>query len=557
MRRWENSVIIVFVILAISICILLKFPAQAAKQEKGKYISVLVDTSKSMENDDWREEAFEWVKEICALCVDTEIGVTVITFNSNIDRNDGIVSVFERDVMDESSLAEIDKTLENIESDGLRTDQLSALSMAQENMDAKEADKKTIVMLTDGTLDYDNVYVDGKPQFSDQEKEDIEKFRQLCTNMAGKGYQIFLVDFSEGANMLKNIEGTVYFGKDKSPVDIIRQMYEKNDYLLTTGECSLQDGELLFSLDKKYYRTIVNVYKTESYSFNSDDIYISKRKSENVVKPYRIINLSRSSYLYFQDLPEGSYLIKTDVKLQDTFRIWNMDKRGIVELQITVKDADGESELTGTGNIYNVMKDMDEFWLEIQVKYMEDDAVEELTCQVENGEKINVDYPAETGLKIVIPFEMKKNEYACTIRARTQSGAEEESIVRFKYSDIAIAQENQNIHIGKEYPLLKSQRIPKDYNNNLFTYLVCGEEYNPGTITDKFSINAEGYIVFKEDGLYNVKVLFEGSVRRDINFTVADRENWWEKKEIVISIIFLAIVFVFAGYLTFKKVSKH
>ena len=54
MRRWENSVIIVFVILAISICILLKFPAQAAKQEKGKYISVLVDTSKSMENDDWR-----------------------------------------------------------------------------------------------------------------------------------------------------------------------------------------------------------------------------------------------------------------------------------------------------------------------------------------------------------------------------------------------------------------------------------------------------------------------------------------------------------------------
>ena len=144
MRRWENSVIIVFVILAISICILLKFPAQAAKQEKGKYISVLVDTSKSMENDDWREEAFEWVKEICALCVDTEIGVTVITFNSNIDRNDGIVSVFERDVMDESSLAEIDKTLENIESDGLRTDQLSALSMAQENMDAKEADKISI-----------------------------------------------------------------------------------------------------------------------------------------------------------------------------------------------------------------------------------------------------------------------------------------------------------------------------------------------------------------------------------------------------------------------------
>ena len=267
----KRSFVFFLIVLFLNLCISWEMHVFAAEDTGSKHITVLVDTSRSIKDNEWHELAYEWVRDICALCVDTEIGLSIIAFDAaDCKTGGGFLEIFKADVIDEKALADIDAAIRNIKREGNYTNQYDAMVLAQNELDRSDASTKTIIMLTDGILDLDNKFTKyHEPAFNDGEIEKISMFRERCANMAENGYQLFLVNFDTkkdgyGADLLKGIKGTEYFSKENDHWELIKLLYESNDYTLNSQEGTMTNGKSTFTLEKDYYRTIIKVRRDES-----------------------------------------------------------------------------------------------------------------------------------------------------------------------------------------------------------------------------------------------------------------------------------------------------
>ena len=557
----KRSFVFFLIILFLYLCISWEMHVFAAEDTGSKHITVLVDTSRSIKDNEWHELAYEWVREICALCVDTEIGLSIIAFDdADCKTGGGFLEIFKADVIDEKALADIDAAIRNIKREGNYTNQYDAMVLAQNELDRSDASTKTIIMLTDGILDLDNKFTkDHEPVFNDEEIEKISMFREHCAKMAENGYRLFLVNFDTkkdgyGADLLKGIKGTEYFSKESDHWELIKLLYKNNDYTLDSQEGAMTNGKSTFTLEKDYYRTIIKVRRDENNALEGKNILLCNSKENLSLEPIKVYDLSNSSYIYFAGLSKGKYELQIDGTLQDYITIWNMLKRAALELQITVKnEKDGTALTENEDSSYQVTREDTEFWVEVQINgNVENDEIEEITCQMEGGEKVSIDYPSERGVMMKVPDAEGKDEYVCTVRIRMQSGMEMERSVKFIYDNLRLAQESHSININEIYNLLEGELSENGYYKDFFRYQVYDKEKKVEIGEEYYNIDcSEGNICFKKKGQYVVEVLYNDKVVKDIIFDVSDGEKG-NNGCIIVAVIIFAIIFVVLVYAVYK-----
>ena len=234
-----------------------------------------------------------------------------------------------------------------------------------------------------------------------------------------------------------------------------------------------------------------------------------------------------------------------------------MLKRASLELKITVKSKkDGTALTENEDSSYQVTREDTEFWVEVQINgNVENDEIEEITCQMEGGEKVSIDYPSERGVMMKVPDAEGKDEYVCTVRVKMQSGMEMERSVKFIYDNQCLAQESHSININEIYNLLEGELSENSYYKDFFRYKVYDGEKKVEIGEEYYNVDLEGgNICFKKKGQYVVEVLYGDKFVKYIIFDVSDGET---QGKIAVGVIGFCAAIVAIAVIVICALKKH
>lgn len=315
--------------------------SETNEAETEKHLIVLMDTSASMEGHDAAKKELQWVRDISAVCVNTEIRLTVIGFSKSGEEDaQGIRVLVNDEKVDNEKFRNLSDSLDEIVRNGEKTDQLEAIKEAKEVVDRTQAENCVIVMLSDGELDYVGRTKDYAPEKTEKEQEAEDEFREICKELAADGCRLFFVGFGTDIELFQGWEDgsdIQYFFRENDLTDVIHTVFETENEDISSEEGTLTDGEISFAWEERDEKVIVNIKSGEE---ELSDIQVFDE--DGTVYDANCVNIANSVYLFISGLEQGNYRIRTDAASNVQYSLMRVKQYEYAALDITWEKADGE-----------------------------------------------------------------------------------------------------------------------------------------------------------------------------------------------------------------------
>ena len=318
--------------------------SNAAEDIEGELI-ILIDNSGSVHEE--KETLIQWTAKLGAFAQDMGIKVHLWSFD-DIDHVECLYSdrISSNEGQKEHLQIFVD-ALKGIAFDKQWTDQKGAFERAQKEMESSDAQRKCIIMLSDGVLDYK----EGKG-----EEEARGEFKKCVNDFGGKKNQEVLllkVKDETGTNIYEGCkEAEVLNCKDLNEEEMEEILWKIFGNLGIDTEKipkKIQNNMVQINVNEGDYRSILNINSTHNIKEDLiNDIAVDKNGTRVDSVPYSL--LGNSCFMYFSDV--GEYTITMPDADWKCYEI--KQKRVIVnDIKLTVKQ--GNSEMISDGeNIYHI-----------------------------------------------------------------------------------------------------------------------------------------------------------------------------------------------------------
>lgn len=294
-------------VTAVLVCLLLFFFAsesRAGEPEKGEVV-ILIDSSGSVRGHE--DEIREWAESLGAYVQGMGVCVDLRSFGNpgnikNLYRD--VIEISEKD-NEKSDLEIYMDALSVVGADDKWTDQKGAMEDAIQTLNSSDAQKKCIIMLSDGRLDYE----------SDEKEEDArDEFVSMVDDFAReKDHEIILVRFGLEDEIFKRCrEATVLEGKEfLEPA--LQEISKELGIKVEKGAGERQgDNQISFQLEEKdYYRVILNIRAASNEKkISREEIdEITVFNEGNLLKKDACSLLDHSCYIYLENPAPGNYTV--------------------------------------------------------------------------------------------------------------------------------------------------------------------------------------------------------------------------------------------------------
>lgn len=323
MGKWRmKKRMIVFCMLLYSLVWGLSFQCKAAEPVDGELI-ILIDTSKSIEGA-W-EEIKQWATKIGVCIQDTGIVVSVRGFGG---RDELMQEVYNGEVKSgdnalENGLQEYFNRIQKLNADKQYTDQTGAIQSAIQSLEASSAQKKCIILLSDGYLDYKKKEGEDTIAVQNKAKED---FKTLVESFAAKeNHNILLVQFEssykDGVYIFSNLEGVELLPSDENQEKFMDQEelldkaiqlgFEDLGIGFNRNELTIHDYKAEFSLEKAYCRTIIEIELQDNDVTKEvlGAVQIVRKDDNKEMKPVLLDRMGKLGFIYLENTREGFYIV--------------------------------------------------------------------------------------------------------------------------------------------------------------------------------------------------------------------------------------------------------
>lgn len=441
-----------------------------------------------------------------------------------------------------------------IEFDEDWTDHKGAFEYAVNEIEHSEAQWKSIVMLSDAILDYDNDEYDKKEDEEAAEEKAKNEFVEMVNKFAEKpGQRVVLVYFGNTCDLFKRCEEkAIVLNGEKIPenglseadrLKINKELMEKvvNKTLEGVGfesdksQVSVGGNQAGFSLDKDAYRVILSIHSTGSDSKNMD-ISIKREDNGQTVEPYSCSQRENSGLFYLADVQKGKYVVTfPEGEWQCDVNVY----RKISIYDVVVSVMQDNNKVAKEGDKYCV--DSGNFILDIQVKTNQDGESEtnlieilygivpvgdwELSTSENNYESVNGALNEDSGSFQPL-VSLEDGEYECRVKIKDGQKVVYESESTFirvdtlsptptptptPTSDII---EEKCIYTGEMIDVRADFEVPED--DGIYYIKLDGEDFAriDGENTGGDVQYKNGKLSFAKKGTYKVSVVLEG----DLNF---------------------------------------
>ena len=313
---------IVFFMLLYSFILGVSFPCKATEPVNGELV-ILIDTSKSIEGA-WGDIK-QWATKIGVCIQDTGIVVSVRGFGG---RDESVQKVYDGEVKSgdnalENGLQEYFNKIQKLNADKQYTDQMGAIQSAINSLEASSAQKKCIILLSDGYLDYKKKEGEDTVAVQNKAKED---FKTLAESFAAKeNHNILLVQFEssykDGVYIFSNLEGVELLSPDENQEKFMDQeelldtafqlSFEDLGIDVNRDELTIHDYKAEFSLEKAYRRTIFEIELQDSDITREilESVQIVRKEDNIEIKPALLDSIGKMGYIYLENTQKGTYIV--------------------------------------------------------------------------------------------------------------------------------------------------------------------------------------------------------------------------------------------------------
>ncbi len=313
---------IVFFMLLYSFILGVSFPCKATEPVNGELV-ILIDTSKSIEGA-WGDIK-QWATKIGVCIQDTGIVVSVRGFGG---RDESVQKVYDGEVKSgdnalENGLQKYFNKIQKLNADKQYTDQMGAIQSAINSLEASSAQKKCIILLSDGYLDYKKKEGEDTVAVQNKAKED---FKTLAESFAAKeNHNILLVQFEssykDGIYIFSNLEGVELLSPDENQEKFMDQedlldtafqlSFEDLGIDVNRDELTIHDYKAEFSLEKAYRRTIFEIELQDSDITREilESVQIVRKEDNIEIKPALLDSIGKMGYIYLENTQKGTYIV--------------------------------------------------------------------------------------------------------------------------------------------------------------------------------------------------------------------------------------------------------
>lgn len=518
-----------------------------AEEGAGTEVVILIDTSASMQ-ELWTG-VMEWAERIGVYSQDTGIKLRMKSFDVR-EREPG--EIFYGEIS--SAAGNLTEYMEDMKAlgtpDGRGTDHLGAIDDAVEIMNKSSAERKCIVILSDGKLDYSVDGEDGHARET-EEKEAKESFRNCAESFAEEeGQEIVLIGFGRELDLFENINGATYISgdllTDEEINTFLKEIFGKLDIALEEIELEKDGEKLKFSLDGGYYRTIIGL-SSENGEVDSEQFRYLLENEYGPIIPEWISPLSHSCYLYFSNLEKGSYQLTMPAG-EWRHSLITQKKVEVSNIDLTIEE-DENCIYNPSENVYCLKEPVCVLSIKVSTRLKEQlqelnmvnayyvmawddgESCKDITSKNENGT-----YHVEATL------DGGSGEYDCWVGIRQGTSSYESNQIRIKVeSDSVSDSESEKLTPVSDGPVERSMLECIDLseyfgtdkeNSDKFVYVECEKVCafgKTGTSKNGTCEYANNKIVFYKEDTYQVSLRDKDDSGMVIDFVIKDNRSWWRK----------------------------
>lgn len=533
---------------------------KAEEISPSKKVVIILDVSQTMKENDKKMEAIDWVRDICSLCRDKDIKVSIETFSDQVSLEDGTGTtvLWSDNEIKADSFTEINESLDKIQYIGKKTDQLGALLWAEARFFPEASSNCTVVILSDGELDYLNRGLHDPIPFTVEEEKAVEAFKAKCEELGNNGCDVILIGFPNNVKMFKALEGKkgiTYISQadNSSRVDmdaVLESIFKKLGYRITIKLGSVINGEMEFTLDRDYDTVIIQIRKDDKISISKESIRFRYNGKEKELS-CKIDDLEDRFFIYLSGVQMGHYVLAVEDLNSDTeSKVITQNVHNMFGLDVKLYDNQKNEVLMDDYGYFALNDKMMPLTLQVTAQQgMKTVDITKLSYYLDNE---------------VLGHTFKKNEagtiYSAEIDGLTKSGkynfriigeleelnAELLVIINYEMSEVSLEKENISIRVREKVDLLNAKIKDAGYSEEQLKFEIDGEAAVLGVKTESYELNEDLTIVFSQLKDYEVKVYKKGELVREMRCSVVDEPLWKRYVWIIVCIagvLVLGVVF--------------